>query len=168
MGKILDHLAGLIAKQIEDRGMVVWFDPERVYQRVIENLLMPETKLFCYKDSLFKLRHAIDSYIEYVNEKGGVNSQGHVPPRLLIYVPKAQDETHHALIEYESAGVVMEPGANPWQRNTRLRVITEQVFKKVAPESAAEIARQVEAGQLSFEEVDKLSTEIESYQSRSP
>jgi len=168
MGKILDHLAGLIAKQIEDRGMVVWFDPERVYQRVIENLLMPETKVFCLEDSFFKLRHAIESHLGYVNDKGGVNSRDHIPPRFLIYVPKAQDETHHALIEYESAGVVMEPGANPWQRNTRLRVIAEQVFKKVAPESAAEIARQVEAGQLSFEEVDKLSTEIENYQSRSP
>ena len=155
MGKILDHLSSLITKQIEDRGIVVWFDPERVYLKMIDGLSVPETKLFYYDDSLFKLRHAIDSCLEYVNEQGGVHSQGHVPPRLLIYVPKAQDETHHALIEYESAGVVMEPGANPRQRNMRLRVITEQVFKKVAPESAAEIARQVEAGQLSFEEVDK-------------
>lgn len=105
MGKILDHLAGLIAKQIEDKGIVVWFDPEQVYQKIFDSLSLPETKLFCFKDSLFRLRSEVDSYLEYVNDKGGVNSQGHVPPRLLIYVLNAQDETHHALIEYESAPV---------------------------------------------------------------
>jgi hypothetical protein len=68
---------------------------------------------------------------------------------------------HHALVEVENAGVVMEPGANPWQRNTRLRVIAEQVFKKIAPDSVQEIRRQIDEGVLSLEDLDRLSQEAE-------
>jgi hypothetical protein len=45
------------------------------------------------------------------------------PPRLVVYVPEDQGRTHHALIELESAGVVMQPGHQPPQRNTRLSLL---------------------------------------------
>ena len=64
-------------------------------------------------------------------------------------------------MEAEHAGVVMEPGANPWQRNTRLRVIAEQVFKKIAPDSVQEIRRQIDEGVLSLEDLNRLSQEAE-------
>lgn len=29
MGKVTDHLLNLIAKQVDDKGIIVWYDPER-------------------------------------------------------------------------------------------------------------------------------------------
>jgi len=48
---------------------------------------------------------------------------GEEPPRLVVYVPMAQEQTHHALIELEAAGVVMQPSQQPPMRNTRLAVV---------------------------------------------
>ena len=47
------------------------------------------------------------------------------------------------------------------RRNTRLRVIAEHVFKKIAPESVADIARQVEEGRLNLQDLDRLSIEVD-------
>ena len=30
-GVVSEHLVSLLAKQVEDRGLVVWYDPERAY-----------------------------------------------------------------------------------------------------------------------------------------
>ncbi len=87
------------------------------------------------------------------------------PPKLLVYVPKARHDSLQALVELEAAGVVIEPGATPWQRNTRLRVIADRVFRKIAPDQAETLCRQVEEGLLSLEELDKLSREVDVAQS---
>jgi hypothetical protein len=31
VGKVTEHIAALIAKQVHDAGVVVWYDPERTY-----------------------------------------------------------------------------------------------------------------------------------------
>ena len=89
------------------------------------------------------------SFDEFV-EDGKPDPECEAPPRLIVYVPKTRSETDYALEEAEYAGVVMEPGANPWQRNTRLRVVAEQVFKKIAPDSVQDIGRQIDEGILSL------------------
>ena len=114
-----------------------------------------------YEDSFFALRAQIEPFLEFIDEKGRPRPECEVPPRLVVYVPNAGSDMHHALVEVENAGVVMEPGANPWQRNTRLRVIAEQVFKKIAPDSVQEIRRQIDEGVLSLEDLDRLSQEAE-------
>ena len=161
MGKVTDHLLSLIAKQVEDKGIVVWYDPERAYTKVIEKLAVPETTVLSFEDSFFRLRERIEPLLEFVDDSGKPKPDCGVPPRLIVYIPKGRSDTHYALVEAEMAGVILEPGAHPWQRNTRLRVIAEQVFKKIAPDSVDDIARQVEEGILSLEELDKLSIEVE-------
>lgn len=59
-----------------------------------------------------------------------------VPPNVVVYVPLARSETDFALIEAETAGVVMEPGAEVAERNTRLQAIVEQVFTEIAEKKA--------------------------------
>ena len=160
MGKVSEYLISLITKQVETSGIVVWYDPEKIYTKVVNELAIPETTILRFNDSFFKLRSEIEPFLEFINNNKPKHDCG-VPPRLLIYVPKGRDETHYALIEAETAGVVLEPGAHPWQRNTRLRVIAEQVFKKIAPDSMSDICRQVDEGKLSLEELDRLSLEVE-------
>jgi hypothetical protein len=113
MAVVTEYLFQLIAKQVEDRGLVVWYDPERAYAQAAADLALPKTTIARYGDSFFSLRHEIDDLLN--------DSQ---PPRLLVYVPMAQGETHSALIELESAGVVMRPGQqppNPISRRPRMR-----------------------------------------------
>src|SRR5262249_50150154 len=62
-----------------------------------------------------------------------------------------------ALIEAEAAGSVVYPGANPWQRNTRLKVLAEHVFKDIAPDRVGDIARQAEQGALTLSDLDRLA-----------
>jgi hypothetical protein len=161
MDKVSEYLISMITKQVENSGLVVWYDPEKNYTNVINELTIPETTILRFENSFFKLRSEIEPLLEFINKDNKPRHDCGVPPRLLIYVPKSRNETHYALIEAEAAGVVLEPGAHPWVRNTRLRVIAEQVFKKLAPDSVSDICRQVDEGRLSLEELDRLSLEVE-------
>src|SRR5271157_1083838 len=144
---VSDYLRSLIAKQVEDRRLVVWFDPERVYSRAAASLDFPGTKVTLYTDSFFALRKEIDPLF---------NDQQ--PPRLVVYVPMDATESHHALFELEAAGVVIQPGQQPPNRNTRLAVIARNALRPiVGDETAAEVEKQVENGKLSLSDLDKLA-----------
>ena len=147
----------LITKQIQDHGIVVWYDPEQAYGDVMDQLYLPETAVLRYQDSFFALRHRLEPFLECVDEDGEWHTQVDTPPRLLLYVPLDRVKTQHALVEAEAAGVVMEPGGSPWQRNTRLKVLAERVFKRIAPDRASAIATEVEAGRRTLAELDWLA-----------
>lgn len=147
MGAVSEYLKNLLAKQVEASRIVVWFDPERHYAEVARSLDLPGTTVVCYEGSFFALRREVDPLLE-----------GEEPPRLLVYVPMAEEESHHALAELIAAGVVMKPGENPWQRNTRLSLIARSALKPVlGAEAVASIEKQVEAGKLSLADLDSLS-----------
>src|ERR1700750_974527 len=117
MGIVTEHLRQLIAKQVNDRSLVVWYDPERYYADVACNLALPNTTVECYDGSFFALRHKIEPLMgEYE------------PPRLVVYVPLEQASTQHALAELEAAGVVMMPGQQPPARNTRLALVARNAL----------------------------------------
>jgi hypothetical protein len=157
MGKITDELVALIMKQLQDRGIVVWYDPEHAYADVVSQLDQPGTTVLRYEGSFFDLRHRLEPLLEFLGEDGRFHANLETPPRLLLYVPVDRTKTQHALIEAEAARVVMEPGASPWQRNTRLKVLAERVFKGIAPDQASAIAAEVEAGRRTLAELDWLA-----------
>ena len=71
----------------------------------------------------------------------------------MVYVPVEREKTHSALIELDSAGVIMQPRQQPPACNTRLSVVARNALKPILGEDqVAEIERQVEAGQLSLAE----------------
>ena len=117
---VTGHLLGLIAKQVDDYGVVVWYDPEGIYAQAVEAIDLPGTMILSYEGSFVDLRWRIDQQ---------KLMDGEEPPRLVIYVPLAQDQTHHALIELEAAGVVMQPGQQPPARNTRLAVVPRNALR---------------------------------------
>ena len=147
MGIVTTHLFALIAKQVEDHRLVVWYDPEQAYTTVAAALQLPDTTVACYNGNFFQLRHDIDSLL---NDEQ--------PPRLVVYVPEEQGNTYNALIELEAAGVVLQPGQQPPNRNTRLAVVVRNAMKTLlGDETAAEIAKQVEAGKLSLADLNALA-----------
>ena len=157
MGKVTEELVALITEQIQDHGIVVWYDPEQAYGDVVDQLQLPETSVLRYEESVFQLRHRLEPLLEFVDDDGRVHANIETPPRVLLYVPRDHSKLQHALIEVEAAGVVMEPGASPWQRNTRLKVLAERVFKGIAPDRASAIGAEVEAGRRTLAELDWLA-----------
>ena len=83
----------------------------------------PTPRWSVYKGSFIRLRWEID-------QQGLM--EGEQPPRLVVYVPMAQDQTHHALIELEAAGAIMQPGQQPPARNTRLALVARNALKGVS------------------------------------
>jgi len=45
MPKVSNELIALIRKQIQDHDIVVWYDPERHYAKLIEGLELPDTEI---------------------------------------------------------------------------------------------------------------------------
>src|SRR5437588_10884755 len=135
MGVVTDYLVNLIRKQVDATGIVVWYDPDAHYQEVAQNLAIEDSILALYQGSFFALRYEIEPLMGNLE-----------PPRLVIYVPLSQEDTHHALIEVEVAGVVMKPGQQPPARNTRLALLARHALKSVLPEDRlASSEQQVEA-----------------------
>jgi hypothetical protein len=107
---------------------------------------LPATPLEKYDDSFFPLRHRIDPFLS-----------GSDPPRLIVYVPLDRSQTHNALIAAEAAGVVIFPGAQPRQRNTRLSVVAKAALRgKMGDQELTQIEKQIEAGKISLADLDRM------------
>jgi hypothetical protein len=139
------YVLDLVRRQVEEHGLVIWFDPDRHYEGLLAHL-EGEVQVAAYAGSFFALRRLVDPQL-----------RGERPPKFLVYVPLAQSATGHALVELTAAGAVRQPGQQPWQRNTRLTVVAEAALRSlVGPEAAERIARQVESRGLSLAELDQL------------
>ena len=147
MAVVTETLVQLIAKQVDDKGLVVWYDPEQAYGAVAAELALPNTTVARYDGSFLKLRHEIDQLL----------NDGQ-PPRLVVYVPIERTETSSALIELDCAGVIMQPRQQPPACNTRLSVVGRNALKLILGEDqVAEIERQVESGKLSLADLNSLA-----------
>src|SRR5258708_2134863 len=144
---VTEYLFQLIAKQVEDRGLVVWYDPEQAYSTAAAELTLPSTVIARYDGSFFRLRRDIDHLMN--------DSQ---PPRLVAYVPLERDKSHDALIELEAAGVVMKPRQQPPNCNTRLSVVARNALRPLlGDDHVDEIERQVENGKLTLANLNTLA-----------
>ena len=147
MSIVTEYLEQLIAKQVDDRGIVIWYDPEHAYGTAAAELTLPNTTIACYAGSFLKLRKEVDPLLN--------DSQ---PPRLVVYVPLEREQTHSALIELDCAGVIMQPRQQPPACNTRLSVVARNALKPIlAEDQVIEIERQVEAGKLSLADLNALA-----------
>ena len=155
MGIVTDQLIQSLATQIAGHGTVVWYDPLKDYAAVQAALAAHQVgaeAIFRYDsaDGFFSLRHEIEDFWQSID----LNSA----PRLLIYVPLAQSETHHALIEYQVGGMVMQPGQQPPECNTALSAVTRLALEPIFPQvRLEEIVAEVAAGKLSLAELDQLA-----------
>ncbi len=146
MGIVTEYIRNLIDRQVKDHGLVIWYDPEQHYAGVVDDLSLPDATVARYTDSFFALRHEIEPLMGSTE-----------PPRLVIYVPLAQEQTHQALIEAEVAGIIVKPGGQSSIRNTRLSLAARNALKSLlGEETAATIEKQVEDGKLTLADLDRL------------
>ncbi len=147
MGVVTEHLFELIGKQVEEHKLVVWYDPDSHYADAFASFSYPNTTVAQYDGSFLQLRSDIDHLLNDEN-----------PPRLVVYVPSEQSKCHFALVELETAGVVVQPGQQPPQRNTRLSIVARNALKMVLEEQVAyDVEKQVETGKLTLNDVNALA-----------
>jgi len=147
MPVVTEALVQLIAKQVDEKGLVVWYDPNKDYGTAAAELSLLNTTVAQYDGSYFRLRKQIDHLL---------NDQQ--PPRLVVYVPIERTETNSALIELDCAGAIMQPRQQPPACNTRLSVVARNALKPILGEDqVTEIERQVESGKLSLADLDALA-----------
>ena len=60
MGTVSDYIFNLIAKQVDDYGLVVWYDPDGVHAEAANALDLPDTTILRYEGSFVRLRWEID------------------------------------------------------------------------------------------------------------
>ncbi|MGH7493123.1 MAG: PglZ domain-containing protein [bacterium] len=149
MGTISNYLISLISKQVDNHGLVLWFDPEGYYTKVASDLTIPNSTVARYEGSFFALRHQIEPLL-----------QGLEPPRLVVYVPLDPDQCHNALIEVEAAGVVMKPRLLSLGQNTRLSVVARHALKQTkqwTEEDAEQVGKDIDAGKYqSLDEIEQI------------
>jgi hypothetical protein len=147
MPVVTDALVQLIARQVEEKRLVVWYDPEKAYANVAAELSIPKATVARYDGSFLRLRKAVDQLLD-----------GSEAPRLVVYVPMERTESNSALIELDSAGIIMQPRQQPPAWNTRLSVVGRNALRPIlGDDQVAEIERQAEAGKLSLADLDSLA-----------
>jgi len=147
MGVVTESLAQLISKQVDDKALVVWYDPEQVYGDAAAEISIPNAIVARYDGSFFKLRKEIDHLLNELQ-----------PPRLVVYVPMERTETNSALIELDCGGVIMQPRQQPPSCNTRLSVVARNALRPIlGKDQVAEIEKQIDSGKLSLADLDSLA-----------
>ncbi len=149
---VTNTLIDLLRRHIETHGTVVWYDPEQHYADLAQQLTAEVVagatiQRYIPQRGFVGLRHDLEPLWA---------TQTH-PPRLLIYVPRSQPDSHQALIEFEVAGTVVRPGQQPPEQNTALVAIARQALNPVFPPAKVEkICGEVEVGQWTVAGLDHL------------
>ena len=148
MAVVTEYLFQLIAKQVEDQGLVVWYDPEQAYGAAAAELALPKTTVARYDGSFFSLRHEIDHLLNDGQPPGWSSTCRLSADR----DPQRPDRT------WRLPGSSCSPGQQPPTCNTRLSVVARNALKPIlGDDQVAEIERQVEAGKLSLADLNALA-----------
>jgi hypothetical protein len=81
MGLVTEALVQLIAKQVDEKGLVVWYDPEHAYGTAAAEFSIPNTTVARYHGSFLTLRKQVDHLLDAGQA-----------PRLVVYVPMERTE----------------------------------------------------------------------------
>lgn len=146
MGVIVEELRRLLQRQLDEHGIVLWFDAERHYEGALAELDLAGTTLLRYTDSFYRLRHEAEPLIRRTEK-----------PRLLVYVPLDYEAARAPLAELITLGETLRPGEKGLA-NTRLAVIARRALKPFLPESRlAALDREIEENKLSLVELENLA-----------
>ena len=80
MGVVTESLKQLIAQQVAEHGVVVWFDPDCHYKERTASVVTPDVSLVTFKGSYYELRAEVEPLLRAVE-----------PPKLVVYLPVEYD-----------------------------------------------------------------------------
>lgn len=147
LGKIADTLIVQIQRQVAQHGLVAWFDPERIYGGVVDALREHGVAVERFAGSFFELRHRIETACA-----------GAEPTPLVVYLPIEESAALGPLCELLALGVVMKPGRQPKECNTRLAVVARVALSEILQGDAIEpVLRKIESGALGLADLELLA-----------
>ena len=146
MGVIVDELRRLLERQLEEHGIVLWFDPERDYEPALPELGLSACTLLRFEGSYYQLRHEAEPLLRDAE-----------PPRLLVYLPVEHEAARMPLAELIAFGVTLRPGEKGLA-NSRVGVIARRALKGLIPDSRLEkLDREIEENKLTLAELENLA-----------
>ena len=157
-GRVTERLRALIARQLDARGLVVWYDPQQAYGGTLDRLDL-QAAIVRYEEGFFRLRERLEPVLEWIEEDETLRPESLHAPRLLIYLPVERSASEYALVEAQSAGAVLEPGSSRPECDTRLGRLVQLVFGELQPGRTPHLARQADEGLLRIEELDRMAEE---------
>ena len=87
-GLITTHIINTIAAQVDEQGVVVWYDPDGFYQDVPAQIDLAETTVAEHEGSYYALRHLFDALLEGERPpRPGGCQRIHRRPRILPRAP---------------------------------------------------------------------------------
>lgn len=145
MSVVTEYLTKIIQKNLDESGIVIWYDPKESYRAFIENLPI-DVPVLTFQGSYFELRHQLESYLEGRDRK-----------KVLVYIPADHNESASPLIEAEYWGTVLKPGG-PTGKNTRLEIIARNALADIFnAEEIANLEKSIQQGTLTLEDLNTLS-----------
>jgi len=146
MAKLVkNYIEKLIKKQIEEHGIVVWYDPDGCYRSMINEIDWVDVPLIKYEGSYYDVRFKAEQYFDGITRN-----------KLLIYLNTKRDTNIFPLIELEKAGCVIEPHGSV-ERNTNLTVVVKEAFsEKISEEMIRNICKKIEDKTITIDEIEKI------------
>jgi hypothetical protein len=146
MGVIIDELRRLLERQLNDKQIVLWFDPERHYEPALNELGLLNTTVLRYRDGYYRLRYEAEPLLRQPQK-----------PRLLVYLPVDYEAARLPLAELIAFGETLRPGEKGLA-NTRLGVIACRALKPFMAEAKLDaIDREIEENKLLLADLENLA-----------
>lgn len=143
---IKNYIERLIAKQIDEHGVVVWYDPEGNYKDLLPNIDLSKCPILKFEGSYYDLRFKAENYFEGIDKK-----------QLLVYLNTKRDTQLFPLIELEKAGCVVESEGTV-ERNTNLTVVVREALRgNVSDELVSDICKKVDEKTITIPEIEKIT-----------
>ena len=83
MGKVTEDILGIVKRKMAEHGIVVWYDSEKSYGRLLPQLSSAGLDIISYQDGFFKLREELEPFLEFVDEQGNIKDGAELPPKLI-------------------------------------------------------------------------------------
>ena len=135
----------IVQKNLDEFGIVIWYDPKESYRSFIEKLSI-DVPVLIYHGSYFEIRHQLEPYLE-----------GRERQKVLVYIPMDHIESASPLIEAECWGTILKPGG-PTGKNTRLEIIARNALGEIfGIEEIANLEKSIQQGTLTLDDLDTLT-----------
>jgi len=152
MAKLIkNYIEQLIKKQVEEHGIVIWYDPDGCYKSMINEINWVNVPLIKYEDSYYDVRFKVENYFDGITRN-----------KILIYLNTKRDTKNFPLTELEKAGCVIGPHG-PVERNTNLTVVVKEAFSEmISKELIRDICKKIEDKTIAIDEIEKIAENAKS------
>lgn len=142
---VKDAVISIINKNLEEHGIVIWYDSDKVYKGIINETNFKNVPIIIFNGSYFDVRFKAEKFFDGLERNN-----------LLIYIDKDRDTKNYPLIELEEAGCICSP-TSLLKHNTDFAVVVKKALKgSVKPELLEEICKKIGEKRINLDEIEKL------------